>query len=157
MTDGPDVTGAEIGVDVGAVEVSEALTSVDVSSGDRDASIAPVLQHRRLEAGLITCAGPEALEALLHTPAVVAAAADEVDLLLPALADIAGPEIARYAVEAEAPRVAQVPGPDLLAPAVLVAGEGVVRRDAVLASPQSSRSPSSSTAGTARKPHGSAS
>jgi hypothetical protein len=45
--------------------------------------------------------------ALAQVPAVVAAEDDLVDLLVLALTDIAGPEIARHAVEAEPPRVAE--------------------------------------------------
>src|SRR5207248_3364168 len=52
-------------------------------------------------------------EAFLRVPAVVEAGLDDVDLLVEVLADVAEPQLAGLAIEAEAPRVAQAVGVDL--------------------------------------------
>src|SRR5262245_2151961 len=75
-----------------------------------------------------------AVRALLERPPEVVAATDgprqEVDLLPLRLADVAEPEVARLAIEAPAPRIADAELPDLFAPAGAV-DVGIVARDRV--------------------------
>ena len=56
----------------------------------------------------------------------------EVHLFAAVLADVGDEEVARQPVEADAPRVAETPGPDLLLLGSAGAGERVVRRDRVV-------------------------
>ena len=93
-----------------------------------------VLEDRQHQAAVVAAArGVEALRPLHPPPAVVLAAAArgglEVDLLDGVLADVADVEVARAAVEAEAPGVAQAGRPDLGRAAA--PGERIVRRDRV--------------------------
>src|SRR5207247_3353996 len=54
----------------------------------------------------------EIMESLAHAPAVIAPFDDEINFLPFVLADIARPKLARVAVEAHAPNIAQAVGPD---------------------------------------------
>ncbi len=106
-----------------------ARPAVDVAPGDRHAERAVVLRHGEDQARPVARRGVVAAGALHDVPPVVAAAADDVDLLEGPLPHVAGPEGAGRPVEAPAPRVAEPPGVDLRRPAAR--REGVVRGDAV--------------------------
>ena len=80
-------------------------------------SVAPVLGDRERQAVLRQPSRLEAVRALHPVPAEVQAAlagARDVDLLPRALADVADPQVARLAIERQAPRVAQAVVPDLV-------------------------------------------
>ena len=88
-----------------------------------------------LEAGIgpLPPLGLERVERFPDAPAVVAAVLDAVDHLPEVLADVAGPQLAGLAVEAELPDVAQADAIDLRSPAgeLALALRGVVRGNAV--------------------------
>ena len=115
------------GLDHAAAEVAEHVAPVEVEPrvahdhAARDRAVAVAVRaddHRRDVAGR-RLAGRVARAALERPPAEVraapAAARHEVDLLVLVLADVADREVARAAVEREAPRVAQAVRVDLAA------------------------------------------
>ncbi len=129
----PEPARAVIREDIPARERRLRVAAVDVPAGHGAALAVVVLRDRFREALGVAGRVAEAVEALRHVPAVVEAAdpgPGDVDLLPFALPHIADPEIARAAVEADPPRVAQAGEPDLRARPI-DADEGVVRRDAV--------------------------
>ena len=128
---GPDLAGAEVAEQVAAGQLRPAAALVHEPPDHGDSLLVPVLEYRRDETGLITPIGIPAHCPLHARPAVVAAPLDEVDLLAVLLADVPHPDQPGERVEAEAPGIAQAEGPDLLAPAALVAGERVVRGNPV--------------------------
>ena len=132
---GPQLAGAEVGEHVAAAQRGHPGAAVDEAAGDGAPLVVGVLRdraHRR--AALHGPAAVEGRAALEGIPPEVdparASAQTEVDLLDVVLADVPDPDVAAGAVEREAPGVAQAVGVDLGRPAA--AGEGVVRRDAVL-------------------------
>src|SRR5262245_22250315 len=128
---GPDLRAHVIGVEVHAVKLREARSTIDGPAGDRLANIMVILPDRLDE--LLPRPGalrPERVQALAAIPAVVAALLDDVDFLEEILPDVAGPELAGLAVEGHAPDVPQPARPDLRADAR--ADEWVVRRDRVV-------------------------
>ena len=126
-----DLAGAVVAVHVSAVQPRYRGAAIDVTA-DHGAGFAvqrvfPYGRHGSF--ALAAVAGAEAVVALQHVPAVVAARPDQVDFFPAILAHVASPQLVGCAVEAEPPRVAQAVGPDFAAPAAL--GKGVVRRDSV--------------------------
>src|SRR5262249_44867107 len=104
--------------------------AIDVAAGDRVALPVVVLGDRLDRAGHVAVrARPVAVLPFADVPAVVAAELDLVDLFPLVLADVAGPELAGQAVEAEAPGVAKTVSVDLRLAAARA--ERVVARDAV--------------------------
>src|SRR5262249_2415844 len=114
-----DLAGAEVAVDVRPRRQRAAAPAVDVAAGDgAPTEGVPVVEDREdvvlrrgTERGVVVLAG----EALEDAPAVVAAAHDRgVDLLARPLPDVPHPLLVRYPVEAEAPRVPEPVGEDLV-------------------------------------------
>jgi spermidine/putrescine transport system substrate-binding protein len=125
---------APVGEYVAALEMGEGLAAVDEAAGDTDAEGVGVLGeavevlvfedgveeglavgglHGAFGAGFHGVRGVEGVPALALVPAVVAAAPDDVDLLVTSLADVGGDEWAGAgAVEGQAPGVADAPGVD---------------------------------------------
>ena len=127
----PDLAGVIVGVDVRADQFLQPRAPVDVAAGDGTGLGVAVLDDRRQDGGRPRLpAGPIRVAPLRDVPAVVAAAPDEVDHLAEVLADVAGPEVAGGAVEAEPPGLPQPVGPDL-GPCPGEADERVVVRDRV--------------------------
>ena len=79
-----------------------------------------VFDDRRLDLGggvrALPALGLERVETFANAPAVVAAILDQVDHFPQVLADVAGPEFAGLAVEAEFPDVSQADAVDLGCP-----------------------------------------
>src|SRR5262249_20779798 len=111
VTQGPDLAGVKIAVDVGALECLEPVAVVDVATGER-AELRVRLLDDRLEdrRRAFFPLGPEGVRAFHHAPAIVAAFFNLVNALPQVLADFADPEIAGLAVEAEFPRLPQAIG-----------------------------------------------
>src|SRR4051794_23707411 len=86
-------------------------------------------RQNRVGAGLAI--GEEDMAALGQAPAVIAALLDQVNLLPEILTVLADPELARLAVEAEPPGIAQAVGPEL-GPGAGASDEGVVPGYAVV-------------------------
>src|SRR5262249_46378814 len=127
----PDLAGRVVAVDVGPAQGRESLTAVDQPAGQRPRLGVRVLQERpdvgrraELAVGVEGVAAPE------DAPAVVGAAAEQVDHLPEVLADIADVHVSRDAVDAHPPGVAQAEGVQL-GPGVLQMAERVVLRDRV--------------------------
>ncbi len=137
----PEASADEVAEQVTALEVGQRRPAINVAAGHGAALGVRVVQHGVREPGGGAAGGRVvAGKALAETPPVVAAALDDVDFLARALADVARPQPARGAVEAEAPRVAQAPGENLRAivcalsgGAARIARKRVVGRDRVVA------------------------
>src|SRR5579872_7265777 len=104
----PNATGVEVAIEVMAGQLGQALAVVDEAAGERAEVGVVVLDQRgqdfrRAELPL----GAEGMIAYADAPAVVAAALDLVDHLPQVLPDFTRPEVARLAIEAEAPRLPQ--------------------------------------------------
>src|SRR5690606_23761961 len=117
LAGGPEGAGAVVGEEVGAAEGGDGFAAVDVAAGDGAALAEVVLEDGQGEvAGIAAGAGLEAVGAFHQAPAVVFAAGAvgrlEVDLFEPVLADVGYPHVAGFAVEREAPGVAEAVGPD---------------------------------------------
>src|SRR5207248_4181764 len=128
----PDLQTHVITVEVIAVQLRQALAAVDVPAGDRLAHVV-VVDPDRLQPLLARPAPLRAkrVDALAPRPAVVAARPEDVDLLPQVLAHVAGPQLARLAIERHPPEVAHAVAPDLR-PGLGVLDERVVRRDRVV-------------------------
>src|SRR5262249_14590627 len=118
LAERPDLPGAVIGIDVRAAQGVQRGTAVHVAAGDRAApATVVVLRDREHQTPHVTGVGIEAVQALHDAPAVVLAAAARsrlaIDLLVQVLADVADIQVARRAVEAPTPGVAQAQRPDL--------------------------------------------
>src|SRR5882672_1611466 len=85
-----------------------------MAARDRVAVFPLVGEDRRREiSAFLSILIGERFKPLVHIPAVVFTAMNDVHLLLPILSDIREPEIARDAIEAEAPWVAEPVCPNL--------------------------------------------
>ena len=129
----PDPAAVEVAVDVDADQRGDLLAAVDVTAGDAQAAIGPVagrgvgiLDDRRLDlggrVGPLPALGLERVETLPDAPAVVAAVLDAVDHLPEVLSDVAGPQLAGLAVEAELPDVPQADAINLGRPVARTSG-----------------------------------
>ena len=77
-----------------------------MAAGNRATDVVVVLVDGQDQALAVAVAGRiKAVRALHDIPAVVAAAHDDIDFLPFVLADVAGPQLARQAVKAEAPEI----------------------------------------------------
>jgi len=130
----PHPARAEIAEDVGAGQLGHPGAPVPVAARDRAVAARVVILEDREGQGPVVAVrrGVEALASLHPAPPVVDAPRTagrlEVHLLPAALADVGDEQVPGEAVEAEAPRVTQPEGPDLVPERV--AG-GHVRRRAV--------------------------
>ena len=114
VLDPPDAAGGPVAVDVGPDQVGQAGAAVDPAAGERAGLAVGVLGGRRQDrVGARLALGDEDVAPLGEAPAVVAPLLDQVDLLPEVLAVLADPELARLAVEAQPPGIAQAVGPDL--------------------------------------------
>src|SRR5215211_4279579 len=113
----PRQTGAVVGEEVDALQLGDTLAAVNVSAHHRAAEIVRVLVNRQLQpVHVALCAAAVTLGSFHQYPAEVGpgfARGEEIDLLVRSAADVADPEISRFAVEAKAPRVAQPVRPNL--------------------------------------------
>src|SRR4029450_5259349 len=132
----PDVALAVVAEEVRAPETRDRRAPVDDAASDRAALVVGGLEHRE-HAAIRVAAAREGVRRLHLVPAEVRPPSATgrglklVDLLPLVLADVADPEVAVGAVEAEAPRVADPVEPHLGPPARPI-GERVVGRNAVL-------------------------
>src|SRR5206468_2713285 len=121
----PDGAHAIIGIDIDAAQRRDSLASIDVSADDADAGavigeftfgretgVMRILDHWIKKFALRFLVF-EVVKAFAHTPAVVAAFHNEVNFLPFILAHVTSPEVARLAVEAHPPNIAQPVGPYL--------------------------------------------
>ena len=128
-----DPAAAIVAVDVVTHQLGQAATTIDEPADDGTSGVVPVLDHREDQAPGLTVRGAEAVGSLHDVPAEVespAACVDYVDLLPAILAHVRDVEAAGGRIEAEPPRVAQAPGPDLPAHP-RASHERVVGRDRV--------------------------
>ena len=108
---------------------------IDEAAGDRTKLGVIVFDdrwHERRRAARTL--GPERMTPFHHAPAVVPTALDQEYLFPQILPHIAGPQIARGAIEAELPRLTQAIGPDLGSRPVLC-GKRIVRRNRIRVAP----------------------
>ena len=127
--DAREGAGVEVGVDQHAGDRGDGVAAVDDAGDDGGAADVAIPGDGVSEIGVGADVLTEAVGALLDVPAVVLAELDAVDLLPHVLADVAGPQVAGAAVEAEAPGVTQAPRVDLGPTAA--SGEGVVGGDRI--------------------------
>ena len=126
VLDPPDVAGGPVAVDVGPDQVGQVRAAVDPAAGERAGLAVGVLGGRRRDrVGARLALGVEDVAPLDEAPAVIGPLLDQVDLLPEVLAVLADPELARLAVVAEPPGVAQAIGPEL-GPGAGAIDEGVV-------------------------------
>src|SRR5262249_7050157 len=111
---GPEAARDVVGVEVRPVELRQRLAAVDEAAGDRLADVVVVFPDRLDQvAPDVDPLRAEGVQRLAQVPAVIAPGAEDVDLLIQVLADLAGPERAGLAVECHAPDVADPVRPDL--------------------------------------------
>ena len=132
VLDPPDAAGGPVAVDVGPDQLGQAGAAVDPAAGERAGLAVGVLGGRRRDrVGARLALGVEDVAPLGEAPAVVGPLLDQVDLLPEVLAVLADPELARLAVEAQPPGIAQAVGPEL-GPGAGAVDERVVLRHAVV-------------------------
>src|SRR5262249_19631910 len=128
VLDPPDLAGGPVAVDVGADQLGQPGAAVDPAAGERAGLAVRVLGGRwgdRVRARLAL--GMEDVAPFGDTPAVVGPLLDQVSLLPQVLPILGDPELARWVVIAQPPRVAQTVGPQL-GPGPLAIHERVVLR-----------------------------
>ena len=132
VLDPPDAAGGPVAVEIGPDQVGQARAAVDPAAGERARLAVGVLGGRRQDrVGASLARGDEDVAPLGDAPAVVAPLLDQVNLLPEVLPILADPELARLAVVAQPPGVAQAVGPQL-GPGSLAIDERVVLGHAVV-------------------------
>src|SRR5690606_8401686 len=112
----PEPAADEIAEDILTRERGHGCAAIDVAAGHGLSFGARIVVHRVDEIRLARAGGAGPLVgdlAFAAIPAVVAAALDDVDLLARALPDVRQPQRAAFAVEREAPWIAQPPCEEL--------------------------------------------
>src|SRR5687768_14814048 len=97
----------EIAEQITALERRRLGASIHETAGNRLALLSAVRGDRIDQPGSLARRCGKAAGAFADVPAVVAAALDDVDLLVAALADVGDPELSRRTIETPAPRIAQ--------------------------------------------------
>ncbi len=132
VLDPPDPASGPVTVDVGPDQAGQAGAAIHPAAGNRASLAVRVLGGRRQDrVGARLPARQKNMAALRETPAVISALLDQVHLLPKVLPVLADPELARGAVVAQPPGVAQAVGPQL-GPGAVAIDERVVPGHAVV-------------------------
>src|SRR5262249_3859759 len=118
-------------IDIGAGQFLELRAAVDEAAGDRaELGVAMFDNGHQYGGGAARSFWSKRMGTFHDTPTVVAATFDAINLLPQILPDIAGPQLARLAIETHFPRLSQTVRPDLR-PSTGHVDKGIVFWDAV--------------------------